>query len=82
MIERPRALALELMTLPGLSGHEARLSDALAARAGLASRRSAHTGVLTDASYARLVGRGVGRIDLGCPMRYSRSALERDRYPV
>jgi putative aminopeptidase FrvX len=79
MIERPRALALELMTLPGLSGHEARLSDALAARAGLASRRSAHTGVLTDASNVQPVGRGVRRIDLGFPMRYSHVADRRGR---
>ena len=57
---------------PGL----VRLFDAAAVRAGLPLQRSAHTGVLTDASYVQLVGRGVGCIDLGFPMRYSHSSLE------
>ena len=57
---------------PGL----VRLFDAAAERRGLSLQRSAHTGVLTDASYVQLVGGGVGCIDLGFPMRYSHSALE------
>jgi putative aminopeptidase FrvX len=57
---------------PGL----VKLFDAAAARSGLALQRSAHTGVLTDASYVQMVGRGIGCIDLGFPMRYSHSALE------
>lgn len=57
---------------PGL----VRLFDAAASQHALNLQRSAHTGVLTDASYVQLVGRGVGCIDLGFPMRYSHSSLE------
>jgi len=39
-------------------------------------QRSAHTGALTDSSYVQLVGKGVGVIDVGFPMRYSHSSLE------
>jgi putative aminopeptidase FrvX len=65
-------------TLNGTLPHPGlvQLFDSAAARAGLHLQRSAHTGVLTDASYVQLVGRGVGCIDLGFPMRYSHSALE------
>jgi len=65
-------------TLNGTLPHPGlvRLFDAAAARRGLTLQRSAHTGVLTDASYVQLVGRGVGCVDLGFPMRYSHSALE------
>ncbi len=65
-------------TLNGTLPHPGlvRLFEAAAMRTGITLQRSAHTGVLTDASYVQLVGRGVGCIDLGFPMRYSHSALE------
>jgi putative aminopeptidase len=65
-------------TLNGVIPHPAlvrRFTDAAHA-AGLPLQRSAHVGVLTDASYVQHVGAGVATIDLGFPMRYSHSALE------
>ena len=66
-------------TLNGVIPHPAlvRLFEDVAATAGLALQRSAHTGALTDLSYIQFAGpEGVACLDVGFPMRYSHSALE------
>jgi putative aminopeptidase FrvX len=65
-------------TLAGVIPHPSlvRLFETAADRAGLPLQRSARVGVLTDLSYAQLVGEGVAAIDVGFPLRYSHSSLE------
>jgi putative aminopeptidase len=65
-------------TLNGVLPHPALvgLFEASARSEGIALQRSAQVGVLTDASYVQLVGRGVASIDVGFPCRYTHSSLE------
>lgn len=65
-------------TLNGTLPHPAlvHLFEASAEAQGIALQRSAQMGVLTDASYVQLVGRGVASIDVGFPCRYTHSSLE------
>lgn len=65
-------------TLNGTLPHPALLRHLCAAgeAAGIPLQRSAHSGLLTDASYVQLVGEGVPAIDLGYATRYTHSPVE------
>ena len=66
-------------TLNGVIPHPAlvKLIESTAADTGIATQRSAHSGLLTDLSYIQFMGAdGVACLDLGIPVRYSHSARE------
>lgn len=52
------------------------MTERAATDLGLRLQRTASCGILTDASYAQLYGKGVPAIDLGFPCRYTHTAVE------
>lgn len=52
------------------------MAEHAAAELGLPLQRMASCGILTDASYVQLYGKGVPVIDLGFPCRYTHTAVE------
>jgi len=65
-------------TLNGLIPHPkmVELVDNAAASKKIKLQRHATLGLLTDASYVQLVGKGVATVDLAWPTRYTHSGVE------
>jgi putative aminopeptidase FrvX len=65
-------------TLNGLIPHPAMVSliESAAAKKNISLQRHATMGLLTDASYVQLVGKGVACVDLAWPTRYTHSGIE------
>tara|TARA_B100000965_G_C19513334_1_gene722961 strand:- start:73 stop:1170 length:1098 start_codon:yes stop_codon:yes gene_type:complete len=65
-------------TLNGVIPHPklVKLFENTASKQNINLQRSATSGILTDASYVQLLGKGIACIDLGFPIRYSHSPNE------
>ena len=65
-------------TLNGVIPHPAlvELFEKVAKNKNINLQRSVASGILTDASYVQFANEGIASIDVGYPMRYSRSSRE------
>lgn len=65
-------------TLNGTIPHPymVKMAEEAARKLGIPLQRVASCGILTDASYVQLFGKGVAVIDLGFPCRYTHTAVE------